>query len=520
MSSFRPSQSAAKANPNAISIRIKSRDTKGTANQRAHDLRIGRQPNYVDAKRSHLNRQLISALSAANIRKVCEDRREEANVPRQRAVAKNAAIATVGIITFGVEAQKVVSLLGTEQQDQLFKEVADAVAKRLATSITGLSIHLDETAIHAHFQMPAVSTYGTPVSKIAVKKTLNEIQSIAAAIAGRYDSRIERGTPRLQREKAGADRSQTINRQVRQLHDDLPAEIAEMQALAEAERARYDKNKLLADKAEAKANAEGARAEKAKRNLLTYERRAADALAKLEGIEEKLLNLQEIEASISAAKNRLAPLREAMDALDLHEAEQTNAAKAAAQHNAEAEAASRMFGGDAAITTLAVLASGDEVVSEDHGRELGGWQLGEIFEAHEVDLTDVSPSDFKAVSERLERAPTYSVPAVLDVLREEEFGGSEYDAVFMAVSKIGAALKATGKWTRDLFDKARGSARELIEMSFNRLTSALSRTQPPLLIDATPPVEAKTFTELPEATQEAIRKAAKSNKSEDPTSGP
>lgn len=517
MSTFRPSNAAAKANPNAISVRIKSRDAKGTANQRAHDLRIGRQPKYVDSERSHLNRHLVRALTAAEIRKICDQRRKDSGIVREREVSKNAAVATVGIITFGVDAQKVVSLLGIARQDQLFVEVAEAVAKRLGTSVTGLSVHLDESAIHAHFQMPAVSVYGTPVSKIAVKRVLNEVQTIAAEIAGQYDRRIERGTPRLQREAAGANRSETINRQVRQLHEDLPAEFAELQAKADREQARYEKNKRLADKAAAKADEDDARAEKARNNQAKYERRAADAQEKLDGMQKEIARLQSIQDEIAAAETRLAPLKAAMNALDAHNDEQANAAEAEAYQMAEAEAASMMFGSDATTATLAVLAAGDEVIHEGYGRELGGWQFEEIFEDHGIDVPASSLADFRKVASKLENAPFDTIPAVVDDFCGNDEAKHEFETLKWAIEEVGFALKAAGQWSRRLLEKARGATRQLIEMSFDRLAAVLRGEQAPPQIEAPKPEAAKPFTELPKPVQEAIRKT---RKPDDPTSGP
>lgn len=409
------------------------------------------------------------------------------------------------------------SLLGIARQDELFAEVAEAVAKRLGTSVTGLSVHMDESAIHAHFQMPAVSKYGTPVSKIAVKKVLNEVQSIAAEIASRYDSRIERGTPRLQREKAGATRSQTINRQVRQLHEDLPAEIAELQAKADRELARYEKNKRLADRAAAKADADDARAEKARKNQATYERRAADAQAKLDGMQKELARLQSIQDEIAAAETRLAPLKAAMNALDAHDEEQANATEAAAYHAAEAEAASMMFGSDATIATLAVLAAGDEVINEGYGRELGGWQFEEIFEDHSIDVPASSLANFRSVAAKLTDAPFDTVPAIVDDFCGNAEAKQEFETLKWAIEEVGFALKAAGQWSRKLLEKARGATRQLIEKSFERLATALRGEQAPPQIEAPKPEVAKPFTDLPKPVQDAIRKKSKPD---DPTSGP
>jgi len=86
------------ANPRAVSARIKSKASKAAANQRAHDLRIGRQPSYVDGTRSHLNRHLVQHVTASQLRRICDGRRKQYAHVRKRAVAKNVAVATTGIM--------------------------------------------------------------------------------------------------------------------------------------------------------------------------------------------------------------------------------------------------------------------------------------------------------------------------------------------------------------------------------------------------------------------------------------
>ena len=50
---------ATASNPNAVSVRIEPKAMSKAKFQRRHDLRIGKQPAYVDGDRTHLNRDLI-----------------------------------------------------------------------------------------------------------------------------------------------------------------------------------------------------------------------------------------------------------------------------------------------------------------------------------------------------------------------------------------------------------------------------------------------------------------------------
>ena len=68
-------------NPRAAQTRIKPASAIKTGGQRKHDLRIGRQPDYVDDARTHLNRVLIRPQTGAEMRKRAEERR--ARQPRK-----------------------------------------------------------------------------------------------------------------------------------------------------------------------------------------------------------------------------------------------------------------------------------------------------------------------------------------------------------------------------------------------------------------------------------------------------
>ena len=219
-------------NPRAASTRIGSCTAKKLAGQIRHDLRRGPQPDYVDADRTHLNRILIEPLPPGQMRAICEDRRALRDT--SRAMKSNSAIATRGVITFGSEAAQLFEQLSPDQQDAAFREVAEAVAARLATSLHGLLVHLDESTIHAHYELAAYNVHGEPISKTASPKVLSELQDITAEIMARHCPGIERGTRYGDRIAAGASFADTMHKSVRELHRTLPADLAKKrEALAD-----------------------------------------------------------------------------------------------------------------------------------------------------------------------------------------------------------------------------------------------------------------------------------------------
>lgn len=135
-------------NPRAASTRLELNNARALAGQRKHDLRIGRQSDYVDESRKELNRILMQPETPGAMRSICEGRRSLRDTRRK--MKKDAAVAACGIITFGVEAAKLFEALSAEKQDVAFLALAESVAERLSTTLHGLVVHMDETAIHAH----------------------------------------------------------------------------------------------------------------------------------------------------------------------------------------------------------------------------------------------------------------------------------------------------------------------------------------------------------------------------------
>lgn len=258
----------------SVSVRIEHRSMSRSKGQRHHDTRTSHVPNYVDKERIHLNSTIIQAAKESELRKTCEERRALRATKRQMKV--DAAVATVGIITFSRAAQSTVEMLSASEQDRLFLMTAERIAERLGSDLTGLVVHRDESALHAHFQMPAVRRDGTPISKMCNIGSL--LQDIAGEVWSEYG--ITRGVRKADRIAAGDDMSKIVHRSVKQLHEDLPKEIEALQT-------KLAKNERLLEAAESKLSEMSSKSDSLEKLVRTYEKRvkaAEDALAALERV--------------------------------------------------------------------------------------------------------------------------------------------------------------------------------------------------------------------------------------------
>lgn len=307
----------AEGNPKAAQVRIATRNATAVGGQRAHDLRIGPQPDYVDQSRSHLNRVLVEPMTGTQLRAISEERRALRSTAR--AMKSNASVGIAGILTFGHEAQDIFEALTPTEQDAAYLEAAQAVAARLNSTLTGLVVHVDESAPHAHFQIPAYDLSGNPISESAKRGVLRELQTITAQVMGKHAPGIERGHSKIARLQAGASPADVINKQVNLLHVVLPREIEATKAELAAETENLNKTRKLRIKAEsdlakavAENGAESAKAEKIRKRAAIYEKRAADAQAKLNQLsaelEAKQAALAKIEEATGEAKRDLAQI--------------------------------------------------------------------------------------------------------------------------------------------------------------------------------------------------------------------
>ena len=283
-------------NPRAASVRLEGKSLSRAYGQRRHDWRIGPQPKYVDPARKGLNRPLIKPRPVSQIRNEVLALRTARGA--KRAMKSNAAVVTAGIITFGIEAQEMFLALTLEQQDAAFRDLGRAVAERLDTSLEALTVHCDESAIHAHFELRACNRSGIPLAKATRPTLMIELQDLVFEVMSRHCPGIERGNRKYDRLAAGEDYAATVHKSVRQLHHDLPLEIARLEQDREALQAslpeltaRVEEMRDRVGKLEAEAKDQDLTVAKVKR-LRVYRDRLTDRVRDLDARQGELEAVQ------------------------------------------------------------------------------------------------------------------------------------------------------------------------------------------------------------------------------------
>ena len=281
-----------------VSVRIEHRAGDRAAGQARHDVRSGKVPKYVDGERTGRNSVLVEPKPVGELRAICEERRAGRETRRRMKV--DAAVASVGIITFGTDAQRTIEAMSPEQQDAMFRSAAEKLAARLGTTVSGLVVHRDEAAIHAHLQMPAVAVDGRPVSQIMRPKVSAELQDIAGSVYEPFG--INRGTPRAERRARGEPTAKWVHMTTREIHDKIPQDLEDARArVVKAEDdARKAAERLAAVEAKLAAGTKSA-ADLDKR-LETKTRRAVAADQALVSAKAELKRLEDIAAAIPPIK--------------------------------------------------------------------------------------------------------------------------------------------------------------------------------------------------------------------------
>lgn len=357
-----------KSNPKAAQVRIQSAKASAYAGQRKHDLRKGAQPSYVDAAKAKDNKTLIEPPTPGELRKINEARRSLRTT--YRAMRSDAAVAFVGILTFGTEAQTVFEALEPKKQAEAFEDAAQAVAERLNTTLAGLVIHRDESAVHAHFVLPSYDLDGNPLTGTVKRQTLKDLQDVVAEAFQKHAPAIERGRSVSERLEAGATRAETIHKTVRQLHADLPADLAAKEAEVEAAAARVEEMRARVEKLEAKAEL----TDKEAKRLETYQARLEARVAEQEAAQaeaERLAALARDEAAQAsqARAEEEAAKAEAERLAGLAREEAAQAAQARDQAKAEEDAArTKAARINSAAQILAAEIAGDSLFRDEAGR--------------------------------------------------------------------------------------------------------------------------------------------------------
>jgi hypothetical protein len=245
-------------------------------------------------------------------------RRSQRNMTR--AMKSNAGVAVIGIITFGHESQHWFLDLAPEIQDQAMRTLVARIAEEMNTTATGLVLHFDETAPHAHFSTDGYDLDGEPISNALKKGLFYRLQDIAHQELQAFIPALERGHRKKLRLSSGDKLSDTLHRSVQQLHVDLPAEIAQKNLELDVMVLKLEKNTALAAKAAEKAAGDDERAEKARKRLISYERRAEAAQASVAALEATLVTLQDREAAVASREALLEGFPAREDALSVKEA--------------------------------------------------------------------------------------------------------------------------------------------------------------------------------------------------------
>jgi len=287
-----------------VSVRVAHLSAGKTKGQRYHDTRK-RTPAYVDDERTKLNSEIIQPPMEADLRAQCEERRSQR--PTKRAMKADAAIMTSGIITFGKDAQPVIAAMTPNEQDTLFTMTAQNIADTWNTDLVSLTVHRDETAIHAHFGLLAVDRDGKPLSKTLDTRKLQDIAGDIFQAHG-----ITRGTPKAERVARGDDLSKIIHRSVTELHRDLPQEIEAKQKAIENQRremeeleAKAEKNRRLITEQAAKLEAGRVTEELAKKRIETYQKREADAKTKAEKMAQEVDFMEKRHTAITSVMSMI-----------------------------------------------------------------------------------------------------------------------------------------------------------------------------------------------------------------------
>lgn len=286
----------------AISVRLQHLSAQKASRQRQHDLRT-KPPTYSDPARSHLNDVIVAPISVSEARRTCEALRAQRGC--QRAMRSNASVLTAGIVTFGKEAQKHVETLDRDTQNNLFREVAETIAKKLRTKLVGLVVHRDESAIHAHFYLLSVDQSGQFLSKTITKDIASELQDEAANAAVEFVPKITRGKKKIARVEDKEPISKIIHRSVQQLHNDLPIEIAQLQEAIAEQQEKIAKNQRLIEEQIRKIEEQRVEEEKGRKRIATYEKRLKDAENQLREIQDQIAEKTRILQELRRNENTL-----------------------------------------------------------------------------------------------------------------------------------------------------------------------------------------------------------------------
>ena len=312
-----------------ISVRVVPVKRGQYSGQCSHDMRTAKKtPWYVDRDMTPQNSVIIEPPKEEDLLLDIKEKRKAAH--QQEVKEEKMRIGISGIITFGHDAQTIINSMSIQDQDMMYKNVAERISEELGHELIGLVVHRDESAPHAHFMLrgykeqiqvkqlkneDGTKSFHMVNSQIPYrvsKKVLGELQDVAGDCVAPLG--ITRGTHKKTRIENGEDPTTYIHKSVKELHQDLfdiatrrktieslDEMIAERQEKVEAlgkeleeivqkkeeEERKYEKNTRLAKKQEERLMEQQGEIDENDKNLQIYRRRAEKALATIEELENK-----------------------------------------------------------------------------------------------------------------------------------------------------------------------------------------------------------------------------------------
>lgn len=210
----------------AVSCRMQPKKFGSYRGRKGHDLREkGRVPEYVNSEACSENSIVIPTPTSTQALQMMNEAKKAVGARQKFNKDRNTLIYD-GILSFSIEARDTVHRLSREEQDRRALQSAKDVCSLHGGKLVGLVVHRDETTLHIHFQMLAVGSNGNllRISREECKRR----QDVAAQAWS--DLGISRGKEKALRIAEGDSFSKIIHRSVRELHEDLPRELAELQA--------------------------------------------------------------------------------------------------------------------------------------------------------------------------------------------------------------------------------------------------------------------------------------------------
>lgn len=227
-----------------LSIRVKFKSASEAKHQGKHNDRI-ESPGYVDASKSDQNNALATRPEVGISDRLCNITKHQMTIKQisdeideqtknfsksKRKRQKNTAPFIDGVLTFSSDAD----LTNKTELDKCALNAMNAIIKKhslLDDALIDLTRHEDESRTHYHFMLKNQSKDFLSVRRAFNRDACSTLQDIAGDAFKSLG--IERGIEKEVRIMRGDDESAYINRSVRQLHADLPQEIAVLEKVIE-----------------------------------------------------------------------------------------------------------------------------------------------------------------------------------------------------------------------------------------------------------------------------------------------